>query len=223
MDQLIPFLESNGIRYATPKSSDYGDLRPGFLVDEETVPAVVTRPRSMEDVASLVSCLKENSLPFSVRGGGHDMFGRSQIHNGVTIDMREIAHVEVSSDSQTARVGGGVIIMDLISKLQQKGVTTPHGVTPTVGFVGWAIHGGYGLLSTQYGLGVDQIVGAKIVDAQGNLRDADESILTAIRGAGGVVGVVTELTIKVYPIGQVCSLLCFFNLLYLTLDRSSQG
>lgn len=203
MDRLIPFLQNKGIRYVTPKSPDYGDLRPVFIIDEETVPAVVARPGSMEDLASLVSYLKENEIPFSVRGGGHDMFGRSQCHNGVTVDMRGIAHVELSSDSRTARVGGGVISMDLLTKLQEKGVTVPHGATPMIGFVGWAIHGGYGMLSTKCGLGVDQIVGAKIVDARGRLRDADESILTVIRGAGGVVGVIAELTVKVYPIDQV--------------------
>lgn len=203
MDRLIQLLESKGIRYATPQSPDYGDLRPGFIVDEETVPAVVVRPRSADDVAALVSCLAENDLPFTVRGGGHDMFGRAQIHGGVTIDMRSIAHVHVDSNSQTARVGGGVISMDLLRQLQQHGVTTPHPVTPTVGLVGWAIHGGYGLLSSKYGLGVDQIVGAQVVDGQGRVREADEAMLTAIRGAGGVVGVIVELTIRVYPVNQV--------------------
>ncbi|KAJ5180948.1 hypothetical protein N7492_004158 [Penicillium capsulatum] len=211
MEQLISFLETKGLHYATPTSSDYGDLRPTFIVRDETVPAVIVRPRSMEEAASLVSCLVKTRIPFSVRGGGHDMFGRSQVDNAVTIDMRDIAHVEVNADSQTARVGGGVISMDLLTKLQQHGLTVSHPATPTVGFVGWAIHGGYGLLSTHYGLGIDQIVGAKIVDAQGHLREADEAILTAIRGAGGVVGVIVELTIKVYPTGQILAGMVFYE------------
>jgi FAD/FMN-containing dehydrogenase len=76
-------------------------------------------------------------------------------------------------------------------------------VTPTVGFTGWAIHGGYGLLSTNYGLGSDQIVGARVVDGQGNIVDADETLLTAIRGGGGSVAVIYELVIKVYPSEKV--------------------
>ena len=56
--------------------------------------------------------------------------------------------------------------MDLLEMLHEHEVITPYGNTPSVGVTGWATFGGYGLLSSKYGLGVDQIVGAKIVDAQ---------------------------------------------------------
>lgn len=127
------------------------------------------------------------------------MFGRTQVEDAVTIDIRGINHVEVNKSSHIARVGGGVITMNLLRELQKHEVTTPHPVTPSVGYTGWATHGGYGLLSSHYGLGVDQIVGARVVDAQGNIRDADEDMLTAIRGGGGAVALIYELIIKVYP------------------------
>jgi FAD/FMN-containing dehydrogenase len=72
-----------------------------------------------------------------------------------------------------------------------------------VGYVGWATLGGYGPFSTSHGLGVDQIVGAKIVNPKGELVDADEELLQGIRGGGGIFGVITELTIKVYPLKEV--------------------
>lgn len=53
---------------------------------------------------------------------------------------------------------------------------------------------------TRYGLGVDQIVGATIVNAQGEEVEASKDILFGIRGAqGGPFGIVTELKLKVYP------------------------
>lgn len=79
------------------------------------------------------------------------------------------------------------------------------GSTGTVGYVGWSTGGGYGLFLNLFGLGADQIVGAKLVDAKGDIvdvKDGDE-LIKGIRGAGAIFGVVVELTIKVYPLKQV--------------------
>lgn len=207
MDVLHKFLvENDHIQFATPDSPNFTDLRTAFVINMVKNPSLIVRPRSGNDVSALVSILNANHLPFTVRAGGHDMWGRSQVDGAVTIDMREIRHVHVDQASQTARIGGGIIILDLMKELEKHKLIAPHAVTPTVGFVGWGIYGGYGLLSTKYGLGVDQIIGATVVDAQGNIREADEEMLTAIRGGGGTVGIVVDLEIKVYPLNQVSSL-----------------
>ena len=203
MDQLTNFLAQHPhIHNASPSSPDFNSLRSGYVIND-TIPAMIVRPRSGDDVADLVSVLKANNIPFSVRVGGHDMFSRFQVEDAITIDLREIAYIHVDRDRQTARIGGGVLITDLLKKLDQQGMVVPHPVISSVGFVGWAIHGGYGLLSAEYGMGADQILQAKLVDANAVVRDADEDMLTAIRGGGGALGVIVELTIKVYPLSQV--------------------
>lgn len=58
-------------------------------------------------------------------------------------------------------------------------------------------------MSNKYGLGVDQIAGAKYVNAEGVLVDAAADELIAIRGGGGCLGVITEMTIKIYPLKEV--------------------
>ena len=58
-------------------------------------------------------------------------------------------------------------------------------------------------MSASHGLGADQIVGARLVDARGDLVDADEDLLQGIRGGGGIFGVIVELTVKVYPLKEV--------------------
>lgn len=77
------------------------------------------------------------------------------------------------------------------------------GTVASVGYVGWSTLGGYGPLTSHYGLGVDQILGAKIINARGEVQTADEEILVGIRGGGGSLGIITELTIKVYPVPKV--------------------
>jgi len=62
---------------------------------------------------------------------------------------------------------------------------------------------GYSLFSGHYGLGVDQIVGAKVVNWAGEIFEADADMLFGIRGAQGNFGVIVELTVKVYPLKTV--------------------
>jgi len=65
------------------------------------------------------------------------------------------------------------------------------------------VYGGYGQWGPNYGLGLDGIIGAKVVNQNGDIIEADEELLKGIRGAGGFAGVIVELTIKVYPLRTV--------------------
>lgn len=201
---LQEFLSSRPhITQATPSSPNYASLRSCYVINDSIQPALIVRPQSADDVAELISIVTANSIPFTIRSGGHDMFNRSFANGAVTIDMRDIAYVKVDKESQSARVGGGILIQDLIAQLDKEGLVTATGTIPVVGYVGWATHGGYGILSPNYGLGADQILGARVVNAQGEIIDADEKLLKGIRGGGGTFGVIVELTIKVYPLERV--------------------
>ena len=196
---LNDFLYGNPhIHHAKPSSPDYDSLRATYVINDALKPALIVRPQSASDVAGLVSVLASHAIPFTVRTGGHDMFGRSVISDTVTIDMRDISHVEIDRESRTARVGGGIIVGDLMALLTKEGLATASATIPVVGFAGWATHGGYGILSPKYGLGADQIVGARVVNAEGKIVDADERLLKGIRGGGGAFGVVVEFTIRIY-------------------------
>lgn len=70
------------------------------------------------------------------------------------------------------------------------------------------MYGGYGPFSAHWGLGADQILSATIVDANGEITKADESLLKGIRGAGGAFGIILDVTIKVYPLKSVSSNCC---------------
>ncbi|GKZ98594.1 hypothetical protein AnigIFM59636_004438 [Aspergillus niger] len=104
--------------------------------------------------------------------------------------------------SHKARLGGSILVKGLVMELERHDLVTPHGLIPSVGYVGWATHGGYGLLSAQYGLSADQILEARVVDREGRIRNAVPDMLTVIRGAGGLLGVIVDVTIKVYLMKQ---------------------
>ncbi|KAI2998091.1 unnamed protein product [Aspergillus niger] len=169
-------------------------------------PLICARPRTEEEVSRLVQFCAEQKIPFAVRSGGHDFFGRSVIHNGILIDMRDMDTVSVVSDRASARVGGGVIAGHLQETLQSHGLFTPTGQAKSVGYVSWACGGGYGFYVGTYGFGVDQILGARVVLAGGSVIDTNEDseLLWALRGAGaGTFGIVVELRVKVYPVPKL--------------------
>jgi FAD/FMN-containing dehydrogenase len=214
LSPLKEFLSSNPhIHHATRSSPDYSTLRSTYIINDNLHPSMIVRPQSADDVAGLIRVLTSHSIPFTVRTGGHDLFGRSVAHDAVTIDMRDIAHVKIDKASLSARIGGGIIVMDLLTQLGKENLVTAAGTIPSVGYVGWATHGGYGVLSQNYGLGADQILGAKVVNGKGKIVDADEKLLKGIRGGGGAFGVIVELTIKVYELDSVstCSTQDYFN------------
>ncbi|GFF29982.1 6-hydroxy-D-nicotine oxidase [Aspergillus udagawae] len=167
---------------------------------------VCARPRTEQEVSHLVQLCTEESIPFAVRSGGHDFFGRSLVHKGILIDMRAMDSVGVEPDQASARVGGGVIAGPLQETLNSQGLFTPTGQAKSVGYVSWACGGGYGFYVGTYGFGVDQILGARVVLAGGHVVDTDEDpeLLWALRGAGaGIFGIVTELRVKVYPVPKL--------------------
>ncbi|KAL3470008.1 FAD-binding domain-containing protein [Aspergillus californicus] len=198
------------IQYVTSASPDFDTVR-SIFAHPEVIPSAIIRPATAQQVGTVVSFLAENKVEFTIRSGGHDMHGRSMKTGTVAIDMRRIDHVSIDKESSTARVGGGAIFGDVVPALEAEGLITPVGTISAVGYVGWAMYGGYGPYSSQFGLGVDQIVGARIVNARGEVVEADAELLKAIRGAGGAFGVIVEVTIKVYESGQILAGVIVFN------------
>ncbi|KAI8945370.1 FAD-binding domain-containing protein [Xylaria longipes] len=200
-----------GISLISPSDPNFEAVRACFVKRDADVPFAIARPQTAEHVQALVKYCVANQVDFVVRGGGHDCAGRSQVNGVLTIDMRDIAYVRVGADEKTAAVGGGVLFRDLAKELDSRGLITPVGTVASVGYVGWATLGGYGPFATSHGLGVDQIISAKIVNAKGELVDADEELLRGIRGGGGIFGVIVELTIKVYPLKELLVSLIIFE------------
>ncbi|KAB5576321.1 hypothetical protein GE09DRAFT_620712 [Coniochaeta sp. 2T2.1] len=194
----------SGITVLTPSSPQYAERRKIRCLNEaveKIEPPAIAVPKSAQEVAAVVRWCVRNGLRFTVRSGGNDYFGRTVADGALVLDMRDINYVNVSADKKTATVGGGIIMKDLIEKLDTEDLLTPVGNIWIVGYVGWATLGGYGPLQHSHGLGIEQIVGAEIVTAKGEVVSVgkEDERLEGIRGMGGNLGVITAVTIKVYP------------------------
>ena len=191
-----------------------------------TRPLALIRPHTEAAVQAIVRFCSAHEIPFAVRSGGNAWHGQSRPGNdGIQIDMRAMNSVEivkyerVTSDgsSGVALIGGGTLCAGVEKQLHAEGVITPTAWTSSVGFIGWACGGGYGVLSSKWGMGCDNIVGARLILASGEIVDTDDEqhkeLLWAVRGAGnGTFGVITELRVKVYPYPAMLSGLIGFPL-----------
>lgn len=96
-----------------------------YFINQAIKPGVIARPQNATHVQELVRFCVSNNVEFVVRSGGHDVAGRSNINGALVIDMRDIQHVDISKDAETATIGGGTLIRDLTTALGEQELVTP--------------------------------------------------------------------------------------------------
>ena len=166
-------------------------------------PALIARCMNAEDVSNAVSFARDNSVLVAVRGGGHSWPGKSVCDGGLMIDLSLMNSATADADSRRARAQGGALLNNLDTAALEKGMVTTAGVVSHTGCGGFTLGGGFGRLNRKYGLTIDNVTGARIVTADGQMRwisaDQEPDLFWAIRGGGGNFGVVTEFEYQLHP------------------------
>lgn len=171
----------------------------------ERRPRVIARCSAPEDVVAALAFARRRGLPVAVRGGGHSVTGRSLCDGGVVVDVRGMRDVAVDPGRGVARVGGGATWGEVDRATQQFGLATTGGRVSTTGVAGLTMGGGSGWLERKHGLACDNLLAAQLVTADGQIvraaADENPELLWALRGGGGNFGVVTELELRLHPVG----------------------
>ena len=58
-------------------------------------PGVIARPRTAADVVACVNVARTHGLPIAIRGGGHNVAGRSVCDDGIVIDFADMKAIRV--------------------------------------------------------------------------------------------------------------------------------
>ena len=110
--------------------------------------------------------------------------------------------VTVNPAAMTITAQGGCIWADVDEAAGAYGLATVGGTVNHTGVGGLTLGGGYGWLSGQYGLTIDNLLAVKMVLADGSFVTASETenpdLFWAIRGAGQSFGVAVEFTFRAY-------------------------
>lgn len=161
-------------------------------------------------IQAAIICARKHGLQMKIRSGGHDYEGLSYVSQVpfFVLDMFNLHSVDVDIETETAWVQTGATLGEVYYRISEKSKTHgfPAGVCPTVGVGGHISGGGYGNMMRKYGLTVDNIVDAKLVDVNGMLLDRKsmgEDLFWAIKGGGGAsFGVVLAYRIKLVRVPE---------------------
>ena len=185
--------------------ASYDDARRVWNGIIDRRPALVVRCTGNADVIAAIAFAREQGLPVSVRGGGHNVAGTAVAEGGVVLDLGPMRNVSVDLERTTVRAGGGARLGDVDHETQAFALATPFGVVSRTGIAGLTLHGGMGFLTRRLGLSSDNLVAADVVTADGKLVHADaernSDLLWALRGGGGNFGAVTSFEYKLHPVG----------------------
>ena len=171
-------------------------------------PAMVVRPRGSDEVAVALAHAARQGLPVAVRSGGHSALGHGTNDGGLVLDLQRLDAVEVlDRDQRLVRVGGGATWGRVAAELASYGWGLTAGDTNDVGVGGLTLGGGMGWMVRLHGLAIDNLVGARVVLADGRLVRASATenpdLFWALRGGGGNFGVVVDLDFVAQPAAAV--------------------
>ena len=125
-------------------------------------------------------------------------------------------------DNHTVKLGPGNNWEDVLKVLPPEKFTMIHGQCLTVGVGGFLLGGGINWVGTseKYGLGAENVLEYKMVDASGKIlqisdknvthiepktgkiigmSQQDHGLFYALKGAGSSMGIVTEFKYRIYP------------------------
>lgn len=173
-------------------------------------PLYIVTPTNASHVQAAVLCSRRNGMRIRVRSGGHDYEGLSyrseRAEVFAVLDLSNLRAVRVNQKAATAWVDSGATLGELYYAVGKASnlLGFPAGLCPTVGVGGHFSGGGFGMLLRKYGLAIDNVLDAVLVDAQGRLLNKNtmgSDVFWAIRGGGGEsFGVVLSWQVRLVPV-----------------------
>ena len=187
----------------SPSTEGYDAARRVWNGAVDRRPAMIACCQDTADVVAAIRFARHHGLPVAVRSGGHGVAGRAVCDGGLVIDLRAIRQVQVDPERRLARAGAGVLNGEFDAATQQYGLAVTAGIVSHTGLAGLTLGGGIGWLARRFGATCDNLTGAELVTADGEIIEAagDPGLLWALRGAGANFGVVTRLDLALHRAG----------------------
>ncbi|MBI3791263.1 MAG: FAD-binding oxidoreductase [Gemmatimonadetes bacterium] len=191
-------------RFLREGSPLYDDARRVWNLAYDRRPLAMARCDGVDDVRRCVTFARRHDIPVAIRGGGHSYAGFGVADGALQVDLGAFNTVSVDPERRVASVGGGTRIKELLAMILPLGLHTPMGGCGDVGVAGLALAGGDTSPRGMYGTACDNVIGAQLVTADGDVLelgpDRNPDLFWAIRGGGGNFGVVTRLDFQLHPL-----------------------
>ncbi len=177
-------------------------------------PKYVIRPSTTEQVSKIIKLAVEHKIPFTSRAGASSGSGAViSVDGGIIIDltqMQEILHHEENQLQITVQPGITWAKLNFLLKKEGLMVGIHPSSSPSATIGGFISTGGYaGIGAPKFGSIAQQIQKIKVVSPSGEVFDVYPPLASLFIGAEGTLGIITEITMRLYPLSQLISPLAF--------------
>lgn len=184
-----------------PPDAGFDEARRPWNLAIAQSPAAVATPADVADLSTLLRAAIELGVQVAVQPSGHGASG--DLADALLVRMSGFDQLDIDLERGTARVGAGVRWGRVVDALEGTGWVAPAGTSPVVTVTGYTLGGGHSWFSRTAGLGSDNLRAAWVMRMDGTHErvddETDPDLMWALRGAGGIVGIVTALEIDLVP------------------------
>ncbi|KAL7212616.1 hypothetical protein ACSBR2_015326 [Camellia fascicularis] len=168
-------------------------------------PLLIITPLFETHVSATILCFKLTGKQIKIHSGGHNYVSPAGVPF-IIVDTMYLSSISLDTTTNTAWVQSGATLGELYFKIASISKTHgfPAGACSTVAVGGHLSCGGYGDMLRKYGLSVDNVLDARIVDVNGRVLDRKamgEDLFWAVVGGGAAsFAVVLLYKIRLVPV-----------------------
>ena len=179
-------------------------------------PAAVVFAESTDDVSQTVRMAASYNVPIIPFGVGTSLEGHLlAVQGGISIDLGRLNKVlSINADDLTVTVQAGVTRKQLNEEVKSTGLFFPidPGADATIG--GMSATRASGTNAVRYGTMRENVLGLEVVTASGEVirtgtrarkSSAGYDLTRLMVGSEGTLGVITEITLRLYPLPEAVS------------------